>query len=941
MRSAFAGSPGGDNKRPPQEFDRYLSQTDVWAIAFGCIVGWGAFVMPGTTFLPIAGPAGTVISMLISMAIMLVIGFNYAFLMIRKPGTGGVYSYTKEAFGREHAFLCAWFLCLSYLTIVFLNATALFVVLRTVFGSFFQNGFYYVIAGNSIYLGEVIISVIALLVIGLLFILHKPLLQRVHTVLAIILFSGTVIVTAFCVPKLPLGTIVSSFGNHAYSQATMILTIVLLSPWAFVGFDVICLETAHFRFPIEKSRKLISISILAGGFVYTAMSLISIVSIPDGFSSWQEYFAGLDQMKGVKSVPTFYAAQAVMGRAGLVIMVITALAAITTGIIAAYRATTRILSTMAEDRILSDRFSATSFSILFIMVISIGFSFLGRNALNWFVELTTFGAIIGFGYTSASAVRIARRENNRIIMVTGILGAFITAAFAVVQLVPGITALETMRPEAFLMLSAWCLVGFVFYWRTMSRSALAEYGGAFVSSTVLFALLLYTVIMWFIKELMSAEGDPAVQHIIVRNGVILLIITFSGMSVMFYLQNVLRSRHNELEREKIHAQESSRAKSQFLFSMSHDIRTPMNAIIGFTNLARGENVTAAEKDVYLEKIDRSGQQLLGIINDVLDMSRIESGKMELFPVHMNLRDALEEWRNIFSAQMEGKNIHFVVDASEVRDEWVLCDQNRFNRILLNLLSNAYKFTPDGGTVSVILSQKGLKNGIGNYELRVKDTGIGMSQEFVENIFTPFERERTSTVSGIQGTGLGLSIARGIITMMDGTIDVRTMPGEGTEFIIRLSFPIVERPEETSVEEEQDTIDFAKVRLLLVEDNEINMEIAGMVLNQFGFMVETAGNGKEALDMVAASEPGYYDAVLMDVQMPVMDGYEATRAIRALEDDRLAGIPIIAMTANAFKEDELAAKEAGMQAHIAKPLDVEKMILTITEVLGNKEMGGEV
>ena len=941
MRSAFAGSPGGDNKRPPQEFDRYLSQTDVWAIAFGCIVGWGAFVMPGTTFLPIAGPAGTVISMLISMAIMLVIGFNYAFLMIRKPGTGGVYSYTKEAFGREHAFLCAWFLCLSYLTIVFLNATALFVVLRTVFGSFFQNGFYYVIAGNNIYLGEVIISVIALLVIGLLFILHKPLLQRVHTVLAIILFGGTVIVTAFCLPKLPLGTIVSSLGNHGYSQATMILTIVLLSPWAFVGFDVICLETAHFRFPIEKSRKLISISILAGGFVYTAMSLVSIVSIPDGFSSWQEYFAGLDQMKGVKSVPTFYAAQAVMGRAGLVIMVITALAAITTGIIAAYRATTRILSTMAEDRILSDRFSATSFSILFIMVISIGFSFLGRNALNWFVELTTFGAIIGFGYTSASAVRIARRENNRIIMVTGILGAFITAAFAVVQLVPGITALETMRPEAFLMLSAWCLVGFVFYWRTMSRSALTEYGGAFVSSTVLFALLLYTVIMWFIKELMSAEGDPAVQHIIVRNGVILLIITFSGMSVMFYLQNVLRSRHNELEREKIHAQESSRAKSQFLFSMSHDIRTPMNAIIGFTNLARGENVTAAEKDVYLEKIDRSGQQLLGIINDVLDMSRIESGKMELFPVHMNLRDALEEWRNIFSAQMEGKNIHFVVDASEVRDEWVLCDQNRFNRILLNLLSNAYKFTPDGGTVSVILSQKGLKNGIGNYELRVKDTGIGMSQEFVENIFTPFERERTSTVSGIQGTGLGLSIARGIITMMDGTIDVRTMPGEGTEFIIRLSFPIVERPEETSVEEEQDTIDFAKVRLLLVEDNEINMEIAGMVLNQFGFMVETAGNGKEALDMVAASEPGYYDAVLMDVQMPVMDGYEATRAIRALEDDRLAGIPIIAMTANAFKEDELAAKEAGMQAHIAKPLDVEKMILTITEVLGNKEMGGEV
>ena len=291
--------------------------------------------------------------------------------------------------------------------------------------------------------------------------------------------------------------------------------------------------------------------------------------------------------------------------------------------------------------------------------------------------------------------------------------------------------------------------------------------------------------------------------------------------------------------------------------------------------------------------------------------------------------------------MESKDIHFTVDGSGIRDEWVLCDQNRFNRILLNLLSNAYKFTPEGGSVAVVLTQKGLKTGIGSYELRVKDTGIGMSQEFAEKVFTPFERERTSTVSGIQGTGLGLSIAKGIITMMGGTIDVETAPEEGTEFTIRLSFPIVEGPEEKPEETTAVEIDFARIRLLLVEDNEVNMEIAKMVLNQFGFMVETAQNGKIALDMVSASSPGYYNLVLMDVQMPVMDGYAATRAIRALDDTRLAGIPVIAMTANAFKEDELAAKEAGMQAHIAKPLDVEKMIRTITEVLGNKEMGGEV
>ena len=282
--------------------DRYLSVTDVWAIAFGCIIGWGAFVMPGTTFLPVAGPGGTVVAMAISAFIMLIIGKNYAYLMIRHPGTGGVYSYTKEAFGRDHAFLCSWFLCLSYISIVFLNATALFLVTRTLFGSQMQSGFHYAVAGHTVYLSEVLLSVAALGAVGLLFILKKPLLQRIQTVLALVLLAGSLIITLVCLPRAHTADLFSLSGPDGRGSPSVILTIVLLSPWAFVGFDVISLETAHFRFPVRRSKGIIALSIVLGGFVYAAMSLVSITSVPDGARSWQDYILNLEKLNGIETV---------------------------------------------------------------------------------------------------------------------------------------------------------------------------------------------------------------------------------------------------------------------------------------------------------------------------------------------------------------------------------------------------------------------------------------------------------------------------------------------------------------------------------------------------------------------------------------------------------------------------------------------------------------
>jgi len=914
---------------------RYLSQTDVWATAFGCIVGWGAFVMPGTTFLPIAGPGGTVVGMGISAAIMLVIGMNYAYLMSRRPVTGGVYAYTKEAFGRDHAFLCSWFLSLSYTSIVFLNATALFVVSRTLFGTALQVGFHYQIAGHNVYLGEVALSAVALVCIGALFITDKPFLQRLQTVLAILLLVGSVGIALVCLPRLTPELILDRADYSTHSLASAIFTIVLLSPWAFVGFDVISLETVHFNFSVRKSGKLIALSILAGGFAYTALSLVSIAVVPQEFASWEAYLEGLDSLSGVTAVPTFYAPHALVGNIGLILAGITALAAILTGIIGAYRATTRMLSTMAEDKIVPGGFANTTICILFIMAISVTVSFLGRNALNWFVELTTFGAIVGFGYTSLSAYKLARSEGNRRIKLTGILGAAITLSFALVQMVPRVTAFQTMGAESFLMLSLWCLLGFVFYWKTMSQTALTEHSGYYTSSTVLFTLLLYSVLMWYLLKLLD-HTDAATHADIIKLSVVLVIVVFTGLLVMLYVQNLLSRRQGELEREMIRAEEGSRAKSQFLFNMSHDLRTPMNTIIGLTTLAQGPGVTPAEKDAYLGKIEASSQQLLAIINDVLDMSRIESGKMELYAEPCDLREVASDLRDLFMAQMQAKGVRYVVDASELADPWVMCDRNRLARVAMNLLSNAYKFTPSGGEVRVSVRETRREGGSGLYELHVADTGIGMAPEFAENMFTPFERERTSTVSGIQGTGLGLSITKSIVDMMGGIIEVTTEPDKGTEFTISLALPLADEPADTTEQPQEGEVDLSGLRLLLAEDIEVNREIARMILQQFGCEIDEATNGLEAVEMLRAAEPGTYDAVLMDIQMPVMDGYEATRAIRDLADPQRAAVPVVAMTANAFREDEVAAAEAGMNGHIAKPLDVGKMTATIARVTGRAD-----
>ncbi len=391
------------------------------------------------------------------------------------------------------------------------------------------------------------------------------------------------------------------------------------------------------------------------------------------------------------------------------------------------------------------------------------------------------------------------------------------------------------------------------------------------------------------------------------------------------------------------AQYANKAKTTFLNSMSHDIRTPMNAIIGFTSLASNHLDNKEQIRDYLGKIMTSGNHLLSLINDVLDMSRIESGKVKIEEKETSLPEIMRDLNTIVQADVKAKQLEFDIH-TDVMNETIICDKLRLNQVLLNIISNAVKYTKTGGKVSVCVKQTAdASEGYAPYEFKVKDTGIGMSPEFLKHVFEPFEREQTSTVSGIQGTGLGLAITKNIVDLMGGTITVESEVGKGSEFTVKFDFRVADSPAQSQLltpHVEQESADennkseqrFDGKRLLLVEDNELNQEIAQSILEDVGFTIDTADDGSVAVKRMKEMPAGYYDLILMDVQMPIMNGYEATRAIRALNDPVKAATPIVAMTANAFDEDKKAAMDAGMNGFAAKPIEIEKLIKTLANIL---------
>ena len=389
------------------------------------------------------------------------------------------------------------------------------------------------------------------------------------------------------------------------------------------------------------------------------------------------------------------------------------------------------------------------------------------------------------------------------------------------------------------------------------------------------------------------------------------------------------------------AQAANKSKTSFLFNMSHDIRTPMNAIIGFANLAQNAKCSTEQMHSYLSKILVASQHLLSLINDILEMSRIESGKITLEPAPTSWNEMLQELQTIMQEQIESKKQSFTISIAPLTHDYVMIDKLRMEQVLVNLVSNASKYTPERGSIRVELTQyPAAKPNQALYKISVIDNGMGMSEDFVKKIFSPFERANNSTVSKIQGTGLGMSITKSIVDLANGTIDVKSKLGEGTEIIVAVTLCLCTDAETAARNAKQldkqqaqaEQPDFKGKRLLVVEDNKLNREITVTILEQTGIITEQAEDGSVAVKMVQEAAPGYYDLILMDIQMPIMDGYEATKQIRALPDKRLAQLPIIAVSANAFEEDKKASLAAGMDGHIAKPINVPDLFALMQKLI---------
>lgn len=409
--------------------------------------------------------------------------------------------------------------------------------------------------------------------------------------------------------------------------------------------------------------------------------------------------------------------------------------------------------------------------------------------------------------------------------------------------------------------------------------------------------------------------------------------------VLLGFQRVDKEIQYEMEKKKVmeealtRATSANRAKSVFLSNMSHDMRTPLNAIFGFTALAKMCLEDSDEILNYLEQIEASGQQLLHLIDDVLELSWMETEEIRLLDEKCCLHELLKGLCNELMPQAEEKNLHFSLDFVNVKHNTVYSDGQRLKQVLKYIVGNAITYTEDGGRVSVDVTEKeALPNHYVVYEFKVSDTGIGISEEFQRHIFDPFEREKNTTLSGIHGTGLGLTIAKNIVDRMGGTIDLYSVLGQGSQFTVTLKFRTEYGPQPFSELGRVSGESLKNRRILVVEDNEINREIETELLESLGLIVDTAVDGSIAVEKVASADPEYYSLVLMDIQMPVMDGYQATRTIRKLGDPKLAGIPIVALSANALEKDIRMAQESGMNAHVAKPFDLENLSQVISKYI---------
>lgn len=1083
-------NPNGTKKQ------QYLSSIGAWALAFGCAVGWGAF-MPASTFLPLGGPIGAALGFGLGALVMVIIAGNYHYLINRFPDNGGgAYTYTKNAFGYDQGFVASWFLILTYIAIIWANATALPLIARTLLGSTFQFGFDYEIAGFHVYFGEILLAISALL-IGAIVCLRRRAAANSQIVFAFLLFTGVVICFVAAAVKSNGTAALTPAFSPEHSKIGGTFTIFALAPWAFVGFESISHSSREAKYPLKRSFRIMLIALITSTISYAFLAMLAVTSLPEGASDWVDYISDLGKYEGVMSHPVFYAAQSALGTAGSVILGVAALGAIFTGIIGNYIALSRLISSMSDDGLIDswigklNKNNVPSHAIWTIFAVSVILPFFGRTAISWIVDVTTVGATIAFAFTSAAATKTAFDEKNKRAASLGIIGLVVSLLFALEFLVPNITSVKTLSTESYLILAAWSILGFIVFLQLLKKDKSRKLGRSTVAWTVLLGLVIFTSSVWMRQSISTSIDSSVAKSTFNQTGILqksldlvereLLIATIIqvvlitvALVILFIIYSKIQKREKQIEVEKMVAEESSRAKTSFLSNMSHEIRTPMNAIIGLDNIALRDPDLKPKTREELEKIGASAKHLLGLINDILDMSRIESGRMVLKNEEFSFREFIDQVNIIIHGQCVDKDLDYDCSFEGHLNDFYSGDSMKLKQILINILGNSVKFTEAPGKVSLRVKQLEQNDESCTLQFVMHDTGIGMDEEFIPKLFEAFSQEDATTTNKYGGSGLGMAITKNFIEMMNGTIDVQSKKGVGSTFTVTVELGKSERTHQSDrgivmpkhlyalvvdddeiacehalvvlramginsdfaksaeeaiekfksedakgtpfnilltdykmpntdgleltkqirqmsldtiiimmtgynwdlIEQEakQDGVDiimakplFADIlmnnllsalekrgdaalkeaeqseqeeilnnlagrRILIAEDVDANAEILADILELEEMESERAENGQIAIDMFSEHEKGYYDAILMDVRMPVMDGLTATSTIRALEREDAREIPIIAMTANVFDEDVERSFKAGMNAHLSKPIEPDRIFETLAELI---------
>ena len=935
-----------------------------WALAFGCAVGSDAFVMPWNDFLPKAGLLGTVIGIFIGGLVMTVVAWNFHYMINRQPGPGGAYAYAAEAFGNDHGFLCGVFLGFAYLAIICLDVTALVVVAHYALGDAFSFGFRYTIEKSGIYLGDILLSVFAIAVASAIC-CRRRLSGIVQMVMAVALAAG--ILVCFAAAALNhgggFGTMRPFFAPGRGHGLLQILNILAIAPWLFVGFESISNSSSEFRFPVGKSFRIMLAALVTAVIAYALLTAIPVLSFGDATSAgWPDAVANLASSGDEPDYHAFDVARRFLGKAGGAIIGVTLLGAIFTNLVGNTVAVSRLVAAMADDGALPSFLGgrnadgAPRNAVLAVAALAALVVPLGRSVIGVVVDISILGAAVAYAYTSAAAFKTARREGGKCTQATGLLGLAISIVVIFLFVMPFVSLDTTMiATESYFVLVIWCLAALAAFLAVFRRDRARRFGRSPVVWISIFIVVLILSTMWTRQKTLEttdwafdaiighhvtmceADGDgdgewrtvlrtnlSSVNSSIFRSNLVQGGLNLLAIVLMFWLYYILRRRERDIEKEK------SKAKSYFFSTVSHDIRTPLNAIVGFSEMLETGFKTEAERKEAIAAILTSCRTLLGLVNDVLDLSKLESGKMEILPEPTDCPRLLHTVMDAFRASSVRHDIELRCSVGAMPP--LILDPQRLRQIVFNLVGNAVKFTKRGHVELRAAFNRNKDADAGEFRLDVEDTGCGISEEGLKHIGSAYVQVGDS-MSRNGGTGLGLAICKQLMAAMGGRLEVASKLGVGSTFSVIV--PGVKIAAATGgqgyaaggshssatgagADAQKERVPPVKMphRILLVDDSKMNLMVIKALLKKIGdFDVATAGDGKEAMDILTSSETKPFDLVMTDMWMPNLDGAGLIRAIRA--DPALATLRVVAVTADV--ESQTTCADMGFNGILLKPV----------------------